>query len=394
MAAIKSASFVGKLIKKLKQVDQIEVEKYIAGLHARHELLAEILDRLQEGVFLTDCQGRIVLMNVRAQLWLGFGSEAEAKVPGGLEWCRDKSLAEFWKEAIRGEGDNLVADLKMLYPRERDVRCFVVRLGDAIEYFLGLLVDRGEECGRSFDREQMARIESLVRLAAGVAHEIGNPLNAIGIHLGLLRQEAEKLPDEPAGKILDRIEIITAETRRLDRIVRDFLKATRRPPLRFKTEDLNQILAEVIRFWEPEAAAYGISLLFSEAPGLIPFLLDRGRIHDAFMNLLKNAIEAMPDGGRIEVQIRVQDRSALVRIRDEGKGIPEEDHDRIFDPYFTTKENGSGLGLMMVHQAVMDHGGRIRVQSHGNRGTSFEIELPLRGQKLQLPDYGTEKDKG
>ena len=195
---------------------------------------------------------------------------------------------------------------------------------------------------------------------------------------------------DPKGVRFEKtLDVIQAETLRLDRIVRNFLKAARRPPLRFRSEDLNQVLEEAIHFTGPELEAQGITVRFKPDPALPQFLMDRERLRQAFINLLKNALEAMPEPGSISIHVSHRDHLALIRFKDEGDGIKDEDLPHIFEAYFTTKEEGSGLGLMVVLNAVQEHGGRIEVLSKAGKGSTFILLLPIRRPKLQLPQYKT-----
>ena len=240
---------------------------------------------------------------------------------------------------------------------------------------------------QEFEAAMLSRMESLVRLASGIAHEIGNPLNAITIHLELLKKRLAGLPDDKRKEIADSLSDIQAETRRLDRIIRNFLKATRKPPLRFRLDDLNEVIADALSFLKPQLDVTKVLVKFSRDKGLPGFLMDRERLYYAFMNLIKNALEAMPQGGSLKITLTHKQHCAIVTLLDTGCGIHEKDLARIFDIYYTTKPEGAGLGLMMVYDAVAEHGGKIEVASKLNRGTTFKVLLPIREPQLQLPNY-------
>jgi signal transduction histidine kinase len=235
-------------------------------------------------------------------------------------------------------------------------------------------------------------MESLVRLAGGIAHEIGNPLNAITIHLELLKKRLAGLPEDDRKEIADSLSDIQGETRRLDRIIRNFLKATRKPPLRFRLDDLNEVIDDAISFLKPQLDAARILVKFSKDKGLPGFLMDRERLYYAFMNLVKNSMEAMPSGGSVKIALTHKQQRTVVTIADTGCGIAEKDLSRIFDIYYTTKPEGAGLGLMMVYDAIAEHGGKIEVASKLNKGTTFKVLLPIREPQLQLPHYHPSKE--
>jgi len=218
-----------------------------------------------------------------------------------------------------------------------------------------------------------------------VAHEIGNPLNAIQIHIGLLKDEISKLTKVRQNEFRRLTEVIASETRRLDQIVRSFLRATRRPPLRFRLESLNDILEEAVDFLRPEMTKRKTRPKITLDKKLPPFLLDRDRLHQTFINLIKNGMEAMPKGGTLNISTSLREKLCLVRFEDEGKGIEEQDLPHIFESYYTTKEEGSGLGLTQVYQTVREHGGRIDVKSTPEKGSIFTLVLPVRQERLSLP---------
>jgi signal transduction histidine kinase len=264
-----------------------------------------------------------------------------------------------------------------IFPREQDGKTgFVILLSD--------ITSRTEQ---EFEAAMLSRMESLVRLAGGIAHEIGNPLNAITIHLELLKKRLARLPEAERKEIADSLGDIQDETRRLDRIIRNFLKATRKPPLRFRLDDLSEVVADALSFLKPQLDIAKIIVKFSKDKGLPAFLMDRERLYYAFMNLIKNAQEAMPGGGTLKVAVTHKQHCAIVTIADTGCGIKEKDLPRIFDIYYTTKQEGAGLGLMMVYDAIAEHGGKIEAVSKLNRGTTFKVLLPVREPQLQLPSY-------
>ena len=254
-----------------------------------------------------------------------------------------------------------------------------------------LLSDITSRAEQEFEAAMLSRMESLVRLAGGIAHEIGNPLNAITIHLEILKKRLAGLPEPKRRELADSLTDIQDETKRLDRIIRNFLKATRKPPLRFRLDDLNEVIADAVSFLKPQLDAAKIRLKFSKDRELPAFLMDRERLYYAFMNLIKNALEAIPSsGGTVKIAVSHKKHCAIITVTDTGCGIEEKNLERIFDIYYTTKQEGSGLGLMMVYDAIAEHGGKIEVASKLNKGTTFTVLLPVREPQLQLPSYQKE----
>ncbi|MDD5226925.1 MAG: ATP-binding protein [Candidatus Omnitrophica bacterium] len=381
-------------IKRLKsRLPQIEKESlYLKLLEASQEnlQLEEACTHLEEGIILTDAQGLPVFVNSKASDWLGEVRIA-AKQPIWNQ-TQDPSFAAFLKENVVTARARTVHDLRILSPREIQLRVTILPREQAGKTnFVILMSDITTRTEQEFEGAMLSRMESLVRLAGGIAHEIGNPLNAITIHLELLKKRLAGLPDNKRKEIADSLCDIQDETRRLDRIIRNFLKATRKPPLRFRLDDLNEVISDALAFLKPELDVAKILVKFSKDKGLPEFLMDRERLYYAFMNLIKNALEAMPRGGTLKIGLTHKQHCVIVTITDTGCGIAEKDLARIFDIYYTTKPEGSGLGLMMVFDAIAEHGGKIEVASKLNKGTGFKVLLPIREPQLQLPDYNSSK---
>jgi signal transduction histidine kinase len=378
--------FVQRLKSRLPQIEKDSL--YLKLLEATQEnlQLAEACRNLEEGIVITDAKGYPLFVNRKADDWLG-GVRTTAKQPVWNQ-TQDPTFAAFLKETIATAGTRTVHDLRVLSPKEIQLRVTILpREEDGKTNFLILLLDITSRTEQEFESAMLSRMESLVRLAGGIAHEIGNPLNAITIHLELLKKRLAGLPADQRREIAATLSDIQDETRRLDRIIRNFLKATRKPPLRFRLDDLNEVIDDALSFMKPELNAAKVLVKFAKDKALPGFLMDRERLYYAFMNLFKNALEAMPEGGSLKIAVTHKQHCAILTVADTGYGIPEKDLARIFDVYYTTKPEGAGLGLMMVYDAVTEHGGKIEVASKPDKGTTFKILLPVREPQLQLPDY-------
>jgi signal transduction histidine kinase len=240
------------------------------------------------------------------------------------------------------------------------------------------------------------KLAALGRLSAGVAHEVKNPLNAMMIHLELLRQQFLPQPAsrgasaraggtavaEPAAAEVDaadalsHVDVIAAEIRRLDEVVQGFLKFSRPEDLKLQSVSLEGLFAEVVPILRPEADRAGVDVVV-ECTGGPPVNGDAAMLRQAFLNLGLNACQAMPGGGTLRIQCEAaRGRRVRVNFTDTGSGIKPEHLKRIFDLYFTTKEKGSGIGLSMVYRTVQMHDGEIEVQSTPGKGTTFSLLLP------------------
>lgn len=377
--------FVHRLLKSLDRVDRRSIEKYVLDITEKIEAYREVFDELNEGVVLLNEQGQIQLANKAAVLWLGLFEGGKSRFWDSLS---DPEFARFAEEHLPGLKTRTVKDLQLLSPREMFVRVFLIPMDRDHEEMktLIVLVNMNEVKSLEFDQERISRIESLISLAAGIAHEIGNPLNSISIHLQLLKKELKELPEPKRRSMAKTLSVIHLETERLDRILKNFLKATRKSPLRFKNDNLNELVEESLAFMAPELKASGIRVDFRPDREMGSFLFDRERLYQVFINLIKNAKEAMPDGGRLKISLSHRNNLAVLVFQDNGVGIHEKDIPHIFEAYYTTKDEGSGLGLLTVYNAIREHSGKIEVESRAGKGTTFTIFLPMRRPRLQLSE--------
>ena len=221
---------------------------------------------------------------------------------------------------------------------------------------------------------QQEKLASVGRLSAGVAHEINNPLTTI-LTTAMLMQE-DLAADDPTYEDLA---TIANEALRCRKIVTNLLDFARQNQPVKKNHAINDIVAACISLTQKQAAFKDVSVHHDLADGLPQTLVDKGQIEQALINLIINAVEATPAGGRIDVATRLADWKGFIDISvsDTGEGIPEERIDKIFDPFFTTKENGTGLGLAIIHGIIEQHGGVVTVQSDPGQGTTFVITIPI-----------------
>ncbi|MBI4609260.1 MAG: hypothetical protein HY726_09635 [Candidatus Rokubacteria bacterium] len=226
-----------------------------------------------------------------------------------------------------------------------------------------------DEMGR---RERLA---TLGNMAAAVAHEIRNPLNVISV--GLQRLRAEFRPATEAGEYGRFVALMEDEVARLNRTVEEFLSLARPLPLKPERLRISELLTELGTLVEGEARTAGVRLVLSVPPDLPPIAADRDYLKRVVLNLLLNGLQAMPEGGTLSLEARATGDTLTLTVTDTGAGIPPESLPRIFDPYFTTKTKGLGLGLAIARRIVEAHGGQIEVESRPERGSLFRVLLPL-----------------
>ena len=222
--------------------------------------------------------------------------------------------------------------------------------------------------------EHASRLEALGNLAAGVAHEVRNPLNSISMTIQYLKDDREMKSDEA----IECLEVMAKQVKELDRIVEEFIQLTRPVEMDLKIVDLNNFMDDILHDYASSFEIAKITLKCDYSKDPIYIKIDKDKIKQAFSNIIINAIQAMPQGGQLCVTTSwdKSQRIAIIEISDTGIGISEENIDRLFEPYFTTKPNGTGLGLAITYRVIESHGGDIRVKSIEGQGATFTVVLP------------------
>ena len=243
------------------------------------------------------------------------------------------------------------------------------------------------------DLRRAERLAAVGRISAQITHEIRNPLNAMGLNAELLAEELSQLP-EPPKEALGLVAAISREVDRLDAVAEEYLRFSRPPRASAARIDVAEVLGGLLDFLGPELQAAKVEVRRELAAGLPPVRADEGQLRAVFLNLVRNSREAMPGGGTVTAAVRLDPAGGQagdgstgveVRLSDTGGGIPAGDLTRIFEPFYSTKERGTGLGLAYVREVVVQHGGTIRCESELGRGTTFTIRLPA-----AAPDFGAD----
>jgi len=237
---------------------------------------------------------------------------------------------------------------------------------------------------RDAELRRTERLATIGRMSAQVAHEVRNPLQSIGLNVELLEEELLELgAAERAEDALAMVRSIQAEAERLNEITEDYLRLARLPNPDLQPEPLDEIVLELLSFVSEVLRRAGVAVTTDLAPDLPAVLADAKQLRQALLNLIRNACEAMEaqGGGEIWLQIQAADDQAVVRLRDSGSGISPEAQPHIFEPFFSTKKEGTGLGLALTRSIVEAHGGRIACSSQPGGGTEFVLHLPLATSK-------------
>lgn len=228
------------------------------------------------------------------------------------------------------------------------------------------------------------RLAAIGKMAAHVTHEIRNPLSAMGLNVEMLEEELLQSQGPQRAEVQNLLSAIQREVQRLEHLSEEYLRVARLPQPRMEAEDVAAVVREVVTFARPEIELSRCTVAMQVGDALPPALFDEAQLRQAMLNLLRNAREAMPEGGRIDVRVVAEGMSVVVDVADRGGGIPEHIRARVFDPFFSTKGEGTGLGLAITRHIVESHGGTVTCEPREGGGTVFRIALPIAPAKHVL----------
>ncbi len=375
-----------RVLGRIDDLDAQNLAILARRLERERDLMETVLDTLREGVIVLSHDSAIEYANTAAVRLLGVSEEAV----NGSELRRvSPDIAKALDMPVAVEA--LTREVEVRYPESRVLRLHLTRVGGSQDADrarrVAVLSDITAERVQTEDRVESERIDSIVALAAGVAHEVGNPLNAIGIHLQLLQREAEKLGDSPAAeKVRNAAQVCRSEITRLDGIVRDFLGAVRHAPPDLVDADLVTVVAETMNLLKDQCGQLGIRVAVDVANDIPLIMADRNQVKQALFNVMKNALEAMDRGGEIFIHLEADDEWVVLSVKDTGVGIPADKLTRVFDAYYTTKASGGGLGMLILLRILRAHGGTVDIQSTPNIGTTVTLRFPLKHRRVKTLD--------
>lgn len=368
---------VGELAAQLQLLGQ-EIHSDRLKMMGGQAPLQQIVDQLEDGLLLCNQQGRVLFYNRAAEQIMGQPLEQALGQPLDAVLPNTHPLRPMLERAF--ELRLGTRNAKLSVDTEAGLKEFLVSLffvADAQHGMGAMVLFKDLESIKTVQSliSYSAKLTALGRLTSGVAHEVKNPLNAMMIHLELLREQLAEAP----GQVRQSLDVLTGEIRRLDRVVQGFLKFIRPQELTIKPLAVEALLGHLLTLLRAEWEKEGITFSFHSAPGLPAVPGDEELLQQAFLNVLQNACQAMPDGGTVTLWAEQEQADWVkISIADTGSGIPAQDLDKIFTLYYSTKPDGSGIGLSMVYRIIQLHDGTIEVQSEVGRGTTMAIRLPLR----------------
>lgn len=386
----KRADPLDSLLRRFDELDEASRANLISRLARERRLLNTIFNTLREGVIVVEASGWIEYANPSSIDMLGL---PERDLHQASLWRTVPDLARTLNLSGRGhlqEIANVTREVELTYPVRRIIRLYIVPIEEVetdtrIERYAVIVSDISADRAKSKQEIADERVNSILQLAAGVAHELGNPLNSLNIHLQLMRRQLHKLSKDPSVARLDHsLQICASEVDRLDSIITHFLGAVRPQELNLQDLDLIAPLEESIEFLGPELEGAGLRVDIELASTLPVVFGDRDQIKQVFFNIIKNARQAMKAGGAIRIRAFSDDEFVYVQVGDTGHGIAQEDLRKVFQPYFTTKKNGHGLGMMIVDRIMRQHGGQIGIDSRAGIGTLVTLQFPQKHRRTRL----------
>jgi signal transduction histidine kinase len=386
---------VKKMADRVDVLECADLRNLVKHLRKQWEFFKKILDLIRDGIVVIGGDGEIRYCNSSAREMLAIDDGGQRNVL----WKYIPEFAEFaeFDGAAAGAGGSfLTKEIRISYPRRAILNVAVTAVdgpegnapgkffGDDGGAFIMRIVDVTEERSVSEKALNDGRLSSVTLLAGGIAHEIGNPLSAISLRLRLMGKQLETIA---AGDVRERLETSLAicldEISRLDGIVKNFLHAIRPQKPRLTDVFLERILAVTISLMEAEFKAQNIEVI--DGVGQLPVVLgDPDQLQQVFFNILKNSCEAISGDGTIGIDGAEDDDSVALTFTDNGGGIPLDILDKIFQPYASTKKDGSGLGMAIVERILREHGATISVASAEGIGTKISLKFPRKDRRFHL----------
>lgn len=367
--------FFSKVVDRIDKLDSADRRRQFKALADEIGFLESVFNTLSEGILVVDAQGILIHSNAAAErltacpLSKGRGKAVRDLLPN-WEWNH------LLHPSVEGKGwaRKVTSEIELAYPEHRILELGALPNGDAV---VVIIRDVTSTYARMADERENERTDAIKDLAAGLAHEIGNPLNALSLNLQLMAREFRREPDpERRERLLTDVATAQNEIKRIADINRGFLNAMRPIRPNLVPASLADPLKDTLKTMKTLIEDRRIRVLLDLPPVLPPACLDCAQMEQVFFNLIKNALEAMKDGGELAITLDSDDDVVTVSFLDSGKGMTPDAVAALFEPYRTSKQSGTGLGLMISRRIVRAHGGEIDVESKEGEGTKFIVRIP------------------
>ena len=394
--------YVKRVKQKAEKLSKEQVLSLFETIAEENESLYSVLESLSTGLLIINDDFQLLRYNTIVESWLPFTQHLE-DIQGTeirvFECIDDEDIAAFLRKCMEKDITNSSEDFSTVTPGG-SVRFITITISPLVsEGELSgkviLVRDITEKKNQDVLLHRMENLANLTNLAAGMAHEIKNPLGAISIHIQLIQKALEKARENqdklPAKKFVENhIDVVNEEIDHLNKLVMDFLLAVRPIKAQLELKDPDKVIENLVTFFTPEFNKEKIEVNLTEAGSGKKIMIDEKLFRDVIMNLSQNALAAIKskftgeDGGKLFISSCEKDNKYIIKISDNGCGMSDKTLAKIFEPYYTTKVNGTGLGMTMVYKIVKEFSGEITVDSKEGEGTSFTMSFPIPQKDVKL----------
>ena len=406
--------YVKRVKQKAEKLSKEQVLTLLEDIVDENESLYSVLESLSTGLLIINDDFKLVRYNQIAESWLPFSERLEDILGSEnpiWEYIEDDDIAAFLERCLKKNVTNSSEEFSTV-TSGGSVRFLTVTIAPLINEGelngkMILVRDITEKKNQDILLHRMENLANLTNLAAGMAHEIKNPLGAISIHIQLIQKALEKARENsgvlPAKKFVeDHIDVVNEEIDHLNKLVMDFLLAVRPVKAQLELKEPDKLIDGLVSFFKPEFNREGIEVIFKSSESGIRILLDEKLFRDVIMNISQNSLAALKSkynsgaesarasavasesGAKFCISNNVRDNKFIITIADNGCGMSEESLSKIFEPYYTTKANGTGLGMTMVYKIIKEFSGEIIVDSKEGQGTAFTITFPIPQKDVKL----------
>ena len=378
------AGFLDKLLSKFDRLPAEELQAFLMRLVQEKGFFEQVFEALEEGVIVCDAAGAITFINRAACKFFGLVAESAA----GKQL--DEAVRGFHWPAPRHRRDTISRDIEIFYPEHRFLNFYLRPIDDGETEVGRVMLIRDLTQTRRLTEEQLEseRLNALTMMAAGVAHEIGNPLNSLNIHLQVMEKKLKKADAGLYRGVKEQFDVARGEIQRLDFIIEQFLRAIRPATPVFEMTELNKVIEGAVNFLAPELKDRRITTRLQLHEALPLLRLDANQLKQAFYNLIKNALQAMGTGGSLTIRSDLSEYDAVISFEDTGKGMAPETVAAMHEPWFTTRSSGTGLGMLIVRRIIREHGGELSIESSPGKGTRVTLTLPRGPRPVRYLESG------
>ena len=393
---------VKRVTQKAEKLSKEQVLSLLEDVVDENDSLYSVLESLSTGLLIINDEFQLLRYNQIAESWLPFSEHLEdilGSEKAIWEYIEDEDIADFLRRCLEKNITNSSEDFSTV-TSGGTVRFLTVTIAPLVSEGelngkMILVRDITEKKNQDILLHRMENLANLTNLAAGMAHEIKNPLGAISIHIQLIQKALEKARENdgllPAKKFVeDHIDVVNEEIDHLNKLVVDFLLAVRPVKAKLELKDPDKVVENLVDFFTPEFSKDGIGVEFTESGSGKKIMLDEKLFRDVIMNISQNSLAAIKskfegkDGGKLTIYSGEKDNKYLLKISDNGCGMSDETLSKLFEPYYTTKANGTGLGMTMVYKIVKEFSGEITVDSKEGQGTAFILSFPIPQKDVKL----------